>query len=93
MQEKRNTKKKIVLAICLVTIVFVGVLASFAYIAGLGNNIEDPFESNLSMGNMALTFSDGDNGINAKLGFGETVTKRFVIEYWFPRDITKSRLG
>ena len=57
-----------------------GVLASFAYIAGLGNNIEDPFESNLSMGNMALTFSDGDNGINAKLGFGETVTKRFVIE-------------
>ncbi len=80
MQEKRNTKKKIVLAICLVTIVFVGVLASFAYIAGLGNNIEDPFKSNLSMGNMALTFSDGDNGINAKLGFGETVTKRFVIE-------------
>ncbi len=80
MPEKRNTKKKIVLAICLVTIVFVGVLASFAYIAGLGNNIEDPFKSNLSMGNMALTFSDGDNGINAKLGFGETVTKRFVIE-------------
>ena len=80
MQEKRNTKKKIVLAICLVTIVFVGVLASFAYIAGLGNNVEDPFKSNLAMGNMALTFSDGDNGINAKLGFGETVTKRFVIE-------------
>ena len=34
----------------------------------------------LSMATLSLRFADNDNGIDAELGFGETVTKKFLIE-------------
>ena len=34
----------------------------------------------ITAGTMALTFSDNDNGINEVLNFGDSVTKKFIIE-------------
>ena len=36
-------------------------------------------EISLKAGTMALTFEDGDNGINEVLNFGETITKKFTL--------------
>lgn len=63
----------------LVAIILISISGTYAYFTSIANN--DLAETAvLRTGTMALTFADNDNGINAKLSFGETVTKKFTIE-------------
>ena len=51
---------------------------SYAYFTTTGTTQKQ--DTSLSMATLSLRFADNDNGIDAKLGFGETVTKKFLIE-------------
>ncbi len=41
---------------------------------------DNPQMVEMTAGTMALTFSDNDNGINGVLNFGDSITKKFIIE-------------
>lgn len=52
---------------------------SYAFFSYIGSDNKNQTLS-LKNGIMALRFADNDNGINATMNFGETVTKKFIIE-------------
>ena len=51
---------------------------SYAYFSLLDTNI--PQTLSLNAGTLSLVFRDNDNGINASLSFGSSITKKFTIE-------------
>ncbi len=51
---------------------------SYAYFSSPA--VTQKIDSNLSTATLALRFADNDNGIDAKLDFDKTVTKKFIIE-------------
>ncbi len=76
---KFSKKQKIALIMCMLTIVFVGVIAVYAFAPSIANTLTK-HTADLSMGTMALRFADRNNGIVAQLSLGEKVTKQFLIE-------------
>lgn len=67
---------KTILGMTLLMIIGVFSYAFFSYIGSDNKNQT----LSLKNGTMALRFADNDNGINATMNFGETVTKKFIIE-------------
>ena len=51
---------------------------SYAYFTAMGE--VTPMDATLNTANVSVNFSDNDLGLNAKLNFGESVTKKFTIE-------------
>ncbi len=76
---QRKVRKGITLGVIACALVLVGSLGSYAFFIGqLGQNKNQ--EVTVETGTMALTFSDGNNGFNQELNFGESVEKTFTIE-------------
>ena len=73
-----KTKKTICLFIGIVSILTIVSTISYAYFTIRAEYTSQSAE--LQMARLALRFADNDNGINAKLDFGKTVTKKFLIE-------------
>ena len=63
--------------VVLMLITIIGAV-SYAYFTTTGTTQKQ--DTSLSMATLSLRFADNDNGIDAELGFGETVTKKFLIE-------------
>ena len=63
----------------ILTILLLGIVSTYAYFVTTVNNDNKQLIS-LENGTMRLRFADNDNGLNAALKFGETVTKKFTIE-------------
>ncbi len=75
MNKKTKTLYTIVIALMIITIIGA---VSYAYFTATGTTQKQ--DTSLSMATLSLRFADNDNGIDAELGFGETVTKKFLIE-------------
>jgi len=73
-----KNKKALILIISALFLVL-ALSMSYAFFTGITNN-DKKQEAKLNTGTMALTFRDGNNGVNAKLMLGESVTKKFIIE-------------
>lgn len=67
------------LATILVALLLV-IVGSISYAYFSAQTEEERQEAELSMATLSLRFVDNDNGINAEMKFGETVTKKFLIE-------------
>ncbi len=79
MEKNKSIKKGLIIGLTVCTLNIVGFLSSYAYfISNIGNNKNQ--KVTIETGTFELTFSDGNNGINAKLNFGESITKTFTIE-------------
>ncbi len=72
-------KNKVFITIMICTLILVGILGSYAFFIGqVGQNKNQ--EITVETGTLELTFSDGNNGFNAELNFGESAEKTFTIE-------------
>ncbi len=79
MEKSKNIRKGIVIGIIVCSLMLVGFLGSYAFFIGqVGQNKNQ--EVTVETGTMALTFSDGNNGFNKELNFGESAEKTFTIE-------------
>jgi len=87
MNEKR--KKMIILAVCAITLMFASILWTYAYFVSSINN-DNRQEAEVDTGTMRLRFADNDEGINAKLMLGESITKKFTLENTGTLDATVS---
>jgi len=76
---KGVNKKKFILLILSALFLIITLTVSYSFFTGITNN-DKKQEAKLNTGTMSLTFKDGNNGINAKLMLGESVTKKFIIE-------------
>ena len=76
---QRKVRKGITIGVIACALMLVGFLGSYAYfITNIGNNKNQ--EVTVETGTMALVFSDGNNGFNQELDFGESAEKTFTIE-------------
>ncbi len=87
MNEKR--KKMIILTICAITLMLASILGTYAYFVSSINN-DNRQEAEVDTGTMRLRFADNDEGINAKLMLGESITKKFTLENTGTLDATVS---
>ncbi len=87
MYEKR--KKMIILTICAITLMLASILGTYAYFVSSINN-DNRQEAEVDTGTMRLRFADNDEGINAKLMLGESITKKFTLENTGTLDATVS---
>ncbi len=87
MNEKR--KKIIILAVCAITLMLASILGTYAYFVSSINN-DNRQEAEVDTGTMRLRFADNDEGINAKLMLGESITKKFTLENTGTLDATVS---
>ncbi len=87
MNEKR--KKMIILTMCAITLMLASILGTYAYFVSSINN-ENRQEAEVDTGTMRLRFADNDEGINAKLMLGESITKKFTLENTGTLDATVS---
>ena len=87
MQEKR--KNMIILTVCAITLMFASILGTYAYFMFNINN-DSRQEIEVDTGTMRLRFADNDEGINAKLMLGESITKKFTLENTGTLDATVS---
>ncbi|MCI8498367.1 MAG: hypothetical protein HFG33_03105, partial [Bacilli bacterium] len=87
MNEKR--KKMIILAVCAITLMLASILGTYAYFVSSINN-DNRQEAEVDTGTMRLRFADNDEGINAKLMLGESITKKFTLENTGTLDATVS---
>jgi len=87
MNEKR--KKMIILTICAITLMLASILGTYAYFVSSINN-DSRQEAEVDTGTMRLRFADNDEGINAKLMLGESITKKFTLENTGTLDATVS---
>ncbi len=80
MNYKQNeVRKGIAIGVITCILVLVGFLGSYAFfINSIENNKNQ--EVTLEAGTMSLVFSDGSNGFNKELDFGESAEKTFTIE-------------
>lgn len=77
--KNKNGKRGITLAFIIGSIMLVGFLGSYAFYVNVVENNRNE-EVSVKGAELALTFSDNDNGINAELEFGKSVTKKFTLE-------------
>jgi len=77
MNEKR--KKIVILTVCAITLMLASILGTYAYFVSSINN-DNRQEADVDTGTMRLRFADNDEGINAKLMLGESITKKFTLE-------------
>lgn len=70
----RNVLKFLLITITIMVLTTI----SYSYFSGIVDNKDETL--GLETGTMQLRFADNDNGINASLHFGETITKKFIIE-------------
>ncbi len=87
MQEKR--KNMIILTVCVITLMLASILGTYAYFMSNINN-DSRQEAEVDTGTMRLRFADNDEGINAKLMLGESITKKFTLENTGTLDATVS---
>ena len=87
MREKR--KKMMILLLCIAALMLVSILGTYAYFTSNINN-DKRQEAEVDMGTMRLRFADNDNGINTRLTFGESITKKFTLENTGTLDATVS---
>ncbi len=78
MKKLKLENKRAILLIAVAVAVVALVSISYAYFTTAGEH--KPVGADLGTATLALRFADNDNGINAQLGFGETITKKFLIE-------------
>ncbi len=78
-KKNKNGKRGITLAFIIGSIMLVGFLGSYAFYVNVVENNKNE-EVTVKGAELALTFSDNDNGINAELEFGKSVTKKFTLE-------------
>ncbi len=79
MKKNKNVKKGVIIGLLACALILVGFLGSYAYFIGqLGQNKNQ--EVKVQTGTMELIFSDGTNGFNRELDFGESAEKTFTIE-------------
>ncbi len=78
-ERQRKVRKGITIGVIACALILVGFLGSYAFFIGqVGQNKNQ--EVTVETGSMALTFSDGNNGFNRELNFGESAEKTFTIE-------------
>ncbi len=73
-----DKRKRVTLLTIIASMTFLLTAISYAFFSTVADNSKR-FNAGLSTANLALTFADGDNGVNAKLNFGESTTKKFKI--------------
>ncbi len=78
MKKLKLENKRAILLIAVAAAVVALVSISYAYFTTAGEH--KPVGADLGTATLALRFADNDNGINANMKFGETVTKKFLIE-------------
>ena len=74
----KKTKRMLYTTIAVLLLITIIGAVSYAYFTTTGTTQKQ--DTSLSMATLSLRFADNDNGIDAELGFGETVTKKFLIE-------------
>ncbi len=78
--EKNNKKKRmIILSACVLTMILVGILGTYAFFLTDVNNTNNQ-KAQIDTGTMRLRFADNDATINERLMLGEDVTKKFTLE-------------
>ena len=78
-QGQRKVRKGITIGLIACALILVGFLGSYAFFIGqVGQNKNQ--EVTVEAGTMSLVFSDGNNGFNKELDFGESAEKTFTIE-------------
>ena len=75
----KSIKNKAFITIMVCTLILVGFLGSYAFYVNVVENNRNE-EVSVKGAELALTFNDNDNGINAELEFGKSVTKKFTLE-------------
>ena len=76
---QRKVRKGIMIGAIACALMLVGFLGSYAFFIGqLGQNKNQ--EVTVETGTLELVFSDGNNGFNQELDFGESAEKTFTIE-------------
>ena len=73
-------RKKRLFVFGLITLSIVTLIGGITYSFFVSGGITRNEEFGLKAGTMALTFSDGNNGINKKITIGESITKKFILE-------------
>ncbi len=73
-----RTKRLICLLIAIASVLTIVGSVSYAYFTAIGDTRK--VSATINTGKTMVTFSDNDLGLSAKLGFGESVTKKFTIE-------------
>ncbi len=73
-----DKRKRVMLLTIIASITILLTSISYAFFSSIADNSKS-LKAELSTANLALTFADGDNGVNAKLNFGESTTKKFRI--------------
>ncbi len=73
-----DKRKRVTLLTIIASMTFLLTTISYAFFSTVADNSRS-LKAELSTANLALTFADGDNGVNAKLNFGESTTKKFKI--------------
>ena len=89
MEERNNRKKIFILGLCAITLMLTSILGTYAYFMSNINN-DSRQEAEVDTGTMRLRFADNDEGINAKLMLGESITKKFTLENTGTLDATVS---
>ncbi len=76
---KPNSREIIMITSIICTLILVGFIGSYAFFINSVENNENQ-EVTVQTGTMQLIFSDGNNGFNKELDFGENAEKTFTIE-------------
>ncbi len=72
-------KNKVFITVIVCALTLIGFLGSYAFFINSVENNKNQ-EVTVETGTMVLTFSDGNNGFNRELDFGESAEKTFTIE-------------
>ncbi len=73
-----NRDQVLVILFALIVLLSVTTITYAFFTVNVSN--DDAQTAEITAGTMALSFSDNDNGINEVLNFGDSVTKKFIIE-------------
>jgi len=73
-----RTKRMLCLLIAIASVMTIVGSVSYAYFTAMGE--VTPMDATLNTAYVSVKFSDNDLGLNAELNFGESVTKKFMIE-------------
>ncbi len=81
MEVNIKSKKRFIIDICVIIIglILISFVVSYAFFITPGKNNRNE-DITLKSGTIELVFSDGDNGINEALNFGDTIIKKFTLE-------------
>ncbi len=79
IDENNSRRTKIVLGVILVASLVV-LVGSLTYAYFISEGVKRNQTVDIETGTMEITFSDGDEGMNAELNFGESALKKFAIK-------------